>query len=81
MLDLIVKLKKERNTSMVLITHDLGVVAEVCDKVAIMYAGEVVEFGTLDQIYNHTMHPYTEGLFGSIPDLDSKAKRLKPIPA
>ena len=79
-LDLIVKLKKERNTSMVLITHDLGVVAEVCDKVAIMYAGEVVEFGTLDQIYNHTMHPYTEGLFGSIPDLDSKAKRLKPIP-
>ena len=51
-LDLIVKLKKERNTSMVLITHDLGVVAEVCDKVAIMYAGEVVEFGTLDQTYN-----------------------------
>lgn len=79
-LDLIVKLKKERQTSMLLITHDLGVVAEVCDKVAIMYAGEIVEYGNLEQIYNNTCHPYTKGLFGSIPDLDSKADRLSPIP-
>ena len=79
-LDLIAKLKRERGTSMILITHDLGVVAEVCDKVAIMYAGEIVEYGTLDQIYNHTSHPYTKGLFGSIPDLDSDADRLQPIP-
>ena len=79
-LDLIAKLKRERGTSMILITHDLGVVAEVCDKVAIMYAGEIVEYGTLDQIYNHTSHPYTKGLFGSIPDLDSDAERLQPIP-
>ncbi len=79
-LDLIVKLKKEKQTSMILITHDLGIVAEVCDKVAIMYAGEIVEYGNLEQIYNHTCHPYTKGLFGSIPDLDSHVKRLSPIP-
>lgn len=79
-LDLIVKLKKEKQTSMILITHDLGIVAEVCDKVAIMYAGEIVEYGSLEQIYNHTSHPYTKGLFGSIPDLDSHVKRLSPIP-
>ena len=79
-LDLIVKLKKEKQTSMILITHDLGIVAEVCDKVAIMYAGEIVEYGSLEQIYNHTCHPYTKGLFGSIPDLDSHVKRLSPIP-
>lgn len=78
-LDLIVKLKKEKQTSMILITHDLGIVAEVCDKVAIMYAGEIVEYGSLEHIYNHTSHPYTKGLFGSIPDLDSHVKRLSPI--
>ena len=65
---------------MILITHDLGIVAEVCDKVAIMYAGEIVEFGSLEQIYGNTCHPYTKGLFGSIPDLESHAKRLNPIP-
>lgn len=79
-LDLIAKLKKEQNTSMILITHDLGVVVEVCDKVAIMYAGEIVEYGSLTQIYDNTCHPYTKGLFGSIPDLESKASRLSPIP-
>ncbi len=78
-LDLITNLRKERNTSMILITHDLGVVAEVCDKVAIMYAGEVVEYGPLEKIYNNTSHPYTKGLFGSIPDLDSTEERLNPI--
>ena len=79
-LDLIVKLKKEKQTSMILITHDLGIVAEVCDKVAIMYAGEIGGFGSLEQIYGNTCHPYTKGLFGSIPDLESHAKRLNPIP-
>lgn len=78
-LDLIENLKKELNTSLILITHDLGVVAEICDKAAIMYAGEIVEYGTLDHIYNHTKHPYTIGLFESIPKLDTNAKRLKPI--
>ncbi len=79
-LELIIKLKKERNTSMLLITHDLGVVVEVCDKVAIMYAGEIVEYGSLEQIYDHTCHPYTKGLFGSIPDIEAAVDRLNPIP-
>ncbi len=78
-LDLIDNLKKQFNTSMLLITHDLGIVAEVCDKVAIMYAGEIVEYGTLEHIYNNTSHPYTQGLFGSIPNFNSKTHRLKPI--
>ena len=72
-------LKRKLGTAMLLITHDLGVVAEICDKVAIMYAGEIVEYGTLEQIFNHTSHPYTQGLFDSIPSLDTKVHRLKPI--
>ncbi len=79
-IDLIDRLKEERNTSVLLITHDLGVVAEICDKVAIMYAGEIVESGTLEDIYEHTAHPYTKGLFGSLPSLDSDVDRLTPIP-
>jgi peptide/nickel transport system ATP-binding protein len=72
-------LKKQLDTSMLLITHDLGVVAQTCDKVAIMYAGEVVEYGNLQHIYNETAHPYTKGLFGSLPSLDKEYKRLRPI--
>lgn len=79
-LKMINDLKKELNMSLLLITHDLGVVAETCDNVAIMYAGEIVEFGTLEQVFENPQHPYTLGLFQSIPDLDSTAKRLKPIP-
>ncbi len=80
-LDLMSELKNTLNTSMILITHDLGVVAEVCDKVAIMYAGRIVESGTLDDVFNHTLHPYTVGLFRSIPDLDDEqSTRLAPIP-
>lgn len=79
-LDLIEKLKEKFNTSLLLITHDLGVVAEVCNKVAIMYAGEIIEYGTLEQIYNNTKHPYTIGLFESIPNLNENVHRLKPIP-
>ena len=76
---MIYKLKSENNTSMILITHDLGVVAQNCDYVAIIYAGEVVEYGTLREIYKDTKHPYTEGLFGSIPSLTSDVKRLQAI--
>ena len=65
--------------AMMLITHDLGVVAQNCDYVAIIYAGEVVEYGTLREIYKDTKHPYTEGLFGSIPSLTSDVKRLQAI--
>ncbi len=79
-LDMIMNLKKELNTSVVMITHDLGIVAETCDKVAIVYAGEIVEYGTTQQIYDSPQHPYTIGLFGSLPSLTAKEKRLHPIP-
>lgn len=79
-LDLMEKLIEKFNTSLLLITHDLGVVAEICDKVAIMYAGEIVEYGTIEQIYNNTKHPYTKGLFDSIPKFSENVDRLKPIP-
>lgn len=78
-LDLMNDLKKKLNTSMILITHDLGVVAEVCDKVAIMYSGEIVESGTLEQVFDRPLHPYTQGLFLSIPSLTRKVHRLTPI--
>ena len=78
-LDLINDLKKQYNTSVLLITHDLGIVAETCDDVAIMYAGEIVEYGSLEQVFNNTKHPYTLGLFGSIPSLTKDVERLSPI--
>lgn len=79
-LDLMNKLKSELKTSMLLITHDLGVVAEMCDRVAIMYCGEIVEYGTLADVFDNPHHPYTKGLFSSIPDLESKVRRLQQIP-
>lgn len=78
-LDMMTNLKNQMNTSMLLITHDLGVVAQICDNVAIMYAGEIVEYGTLRDVFKATTHPYTEGLFGSIPSLTADVKRLNPI--
>lgn len=73
-------LREKLGTAMILITHDLGIVAQMCDRVAIMYAGEIIEMGTAEDIYEGEMrHPYTEGLFGSLPDLDNKATRLHPI--
>ena len=79
-LKMMAELKEKLNTAMLLITHDLGVVAESCDSVAIMYAGEVIEYGTVEDIFESTFHhPYTEGLFGSIPSLDEDTSRLKPI--
>lgn len=80
-LNMIRKLKEEIQSAMILITHDLGVVASVCDKVAVMYAGEIVEYGALEQVYGAggIRHPYTQGLFGSIPDLKRKTARLNPI--
>ncbi len=78
-LDLMNELKEKFKTAMILITHDLGVVAQVCDKVAIMYAGEIVEAGSLLDVFENPQHPYTRGLFGSIPSLDEECTRLKPI--
>jgi len=78
-LEMMKSLKTEFNTSMLLITHDLGVVAQNCDFVAIIYAGEIVEYGELRDIFKNPKHPYTIGLFGSIPNLNDNVKRLKPI--
>ena len=78
-LEMIHDLKEKNNTAMLLITHDLGVVAQNCDRVAIIYAGEIVEYGTLRQVYKNILHPYTEGLFGSVPSLDTTSKRLNAI--
>ena len=78
-LDMMKEMQEKLGTSMLLITHDLGVVAETCDKVAIMYAGEIVESGSLEDIFDRTAHPYTIGLFGSLPNLDAAVHRLQPI--
>ncbi len=79
-LDLMRKLIRNNETSVLFITHSLGLVAENCDEVATMYAGEIVEYGTIDQVFGKALHPYTQGLFGSLPDLSAAAERLKPIP-
>ena len=79
-LDMIRELKRKYNMSMIMITHDLGIVAEICDTVAIVYAGNIVEYGTLEDIFNRTAHPYTIGLFGSLPNMDDRTQRLRPIP-
>ena len=78
-LDMMKELKEKSGTTMILITHDLGVVAETCNKVAIMYAGQIVEFGALRDVFKGTAHPYTKGLFDSIPSLTGNERRLKPI--
>ena len=74
------QLRERLGTSMIMITHDLGIVAQTCDKVAVMYAGEFIEQGSVEDIFeSDKRHPYTVGLFGSIPDLDKKTDRLAPI--
>lgn len=78
-LDMIADLKTRNNTSMVLITHDLGVVATTCDDVAIVYAGQIVESGTKEQIFDHPCHPYTIGLFGAIPSMNTDEEYLHPV--
>ena len=80
MLEMIKELQREFHTAMILITHDLGIVAETCDSVAIMYAGELVEYGTAEHIFEDPLHPYTVGLFEAIPSIDEKTDRLKAIP-
>ena len=78
-LELIANLQKELQTAMILITHDLGVVAGVCDRVAVVYAGEILEIGTKEEIFDYPKHPYTKGLFGALPDLSKKVRRLSSI--
>ena len=78
-LDIIADLRAKYQTSMILITHDLGVVARTCDDVAVTYAGEIIESGTLEDIYDHPTHPYTVALFGALPKLTGDEKRLSPV--
>ncbi len=79
-LDMITKLQKEQQMAVLMITHDLGIVAEVCQKCAVIYAGEIVEIGSLEHIFDHASHPYTVGLMGSLPSLAKETDRLTPIP-
>lgn len=78
-LQLISRLREKLGTSMILITHDMGVVATFCDYVAVVYAGNIVEYGTKVQIFDHYCHPYTTGLFGAIPNMSADEDRLHPI--
>jgi len=79
-LDLLARLQDGHGMAMLLITHDLGVVAEVCDRVAVMYAGKIVESGSADEIFYQPQHPYTQGLLGSLPNVEHPGTRLTPIP-
>ena len=78
-LELINRIKKERNLSVIFITHDLGVVANMADRIAVMYAGKIVECGTAEDVFYDPRHPYTWALLSSMPDLDTKEK-LEAIP-
>ena len=79
MFELMRDLRKKFNTATLLITHDLGLVAQNCERVAVIYAGEIVEFGSLHDVFKHMQHPYTVGLFHAIPRLDVNVERLEPI--
>mgnify|MGYP002853778175 CR=1 FL=1 len=79
-LDLIRTQQKRSNTSLLLITHDLGIVAEYCDAVAVIYAGEIVEYASKETLFRHKKHPYTVGLFNSVPKMTGDETRLTPIP-
>ncbi|MDZ7702470.1 MAG: ABC transporter ATP-binding protein [Halobacteriales archaeon] len=78
-LNLLEEVQAERGMSVLLITHNLGVIARMCDHVGVMYAGEIVERGSLVDVFEEPVHPYTEGLLGSIPDLEEPEPRLQPI--
>ena len=78
-LDLIKDLRDKLGTAMILITHDLGVVADICDDVAVIYAGRIIESGTKEDVFDHPTHPYTQGLFAALPDLEKDVERLSPI--
>jgi peptide/nickel transport system ATP-binding protein len=78
-LELIEELQLQKNTAMIMITHDFGVVAKSCDNVGVVYAGEIIEYGTVMQVFDRPMHPYTKGLFDAIPNMTTDIDRLSPI--
>ncbi|HAM45260.1 MAG TPA: peptide ABC transporter ATP-binding protein, partial [Propionibacteriaceae bacterium] len=79
-LDLLLDLRDADGMTILLVTHDLGVVADVCDRVAVMYAGQVIETGTTEQVLTGPRHPYTKGLLGAVPDLGGSSSRLAEVP-
>ncbi|HKT21104.1 MAG TPA: ABC transporter ATP-binding protein, partial [Nitrososphaerales archaeon] len=79
-LQLLKELRREIDASVLLITHDLGVVAAVCDRVAVMYAGSVVEVSDVAELYANPLHPYTQGLLASVPRVDTEVKERPSIP-
>ncbi len=78
-LDMIKDLQSQKNMAMIMITHDFGIVAETCDKVCVVYAGQIVEAGDKRQIFKSPKHPYTKGLFGALPNMTTDVERLSPI--
>lgn len=79
-LELMKKLQKQYDTSLLMITHNLGIISELCQKVAVMYAGQIIEYGTVKEVFSHPAHPYTEGLLRALPKLEGKRERLQAIP-
>lgn len=79
-MDLLRKLKKERKLTIILITHNMGLVAEICDRVAVMYAGNIVEVGPVERVFKNPLHPYTRGLLKAVPNPLTKIERLESIP-
>lgn len=78
-MNLMKDLQKKLNTAVIMITHDFGIIAETCDAIAVVYAGQIVEYGTKRQIFKAPTHPYTLGLFGALPDMNADAERLQPV--
>ncbi len=79
-LELMKRLQKEYSTSLLMITHNLGIISELCEKVAVMYAGRIIEYGTVREVFSNPAHPYTKGLLGSLPKLEGPRERLTAIP-
>jgi peptide/nickel transport system ATP-binding protein len=78
-LNMINDLRKDFGTTMIMISHDLGVIAEMCEKVAVVYAGEIIEYGSKEDLFDNPSHPYTKGLFGALPNMNIHSRRLSPI--
>ena len=79
-LELMKKLQSEYSTSLLMITHNLGIISELCERVAVMYGGKIIEYGTVREVFKNPMHPYTIGLLGALPNLNEKTDRLTAIP-
>ena len=75
-LELLKELKQKYNTALIMISHNLGIIGELCQNVAVMYAGSIIEYGSIEQVFRHPLHPYTIGLFASLPDIHDKKDRL-----